>query len=50
MRTVNQATQTAWSQISYTKVRVYIPDLELNIPDENIGAIQFKESISDEDF
>lgn len=49
MRTVNQATQTAWSQISYTKVRVYIPELELDIPDENIGAIQFKESISDED-
>lgn len=49
MRTVNQATQTAWSQISYTKVRVYIPELELDIPDEKIGEIQFKESISDED-
>jgi hypothetical protein len=49
MRTVNQDTQAAWSQISYTKVRVYIPELELSIPDENIGAIRFKESISDDD-
>lgn len=49
MRTVNQATQTAWSQISYTKVRVYIPDLEMSIPDEKIGSIEFSESISDAD-
>ena len=49
MRTVNQATSTAWSEISYTKVRVYIPELELSIPDENISSIKFTESISDED-
>lgn len=49
MRTVNQETQTAWSQISFTKVRVYIPDLEMTIPDEKIGDIQLSESISDED-
>ena len=49
MRTVNQATQTAWSQISYTKARVYIPDLEMSIPDEKIGSIEFSESISDAD-
>lgn len=49
MRTVNQATQTAWSQISYTKVRVYIPELEMSIPDEKISSIEFSESISDAD-
>lgn len=49
MRTVNQATQTAWSQISYTKVRVYLPDLEMSIPDEKVGSIEFSESISDAD-
>ena len=49
MRTVNQATQTAWGQIGYTKVRVYLPSLSLSIPDENIGEVQFEESISDDD-
>lgn len=49
MRTVNEATQTAWSQISYTKVRVYIPELEMSIPDEKISSIEFSESISDAD-
>ena len=49
MRTVDQATQTAWSQISYTKVRVYIPELEMSIPDEKVSSIEFSESISDTD-
>lgn len=49
MRTVNQATQTAWSQISYTKIRVYLPSLSMSIDDSNIGSIKFTESISDTD-
>lgn len=49
MRTVNQATQTAWNQIEYTKVRVYLPELEMSVTDEKIGSIKFKESISDTD-
>ena len=49
MRSVNQETQTAWSQISYTKVRIYLPSLSMSIPDEKIGDIQLTESISDAD-
>ena len=49
MRTVNQATQTAWNQIEYTKVRVYLPELEMSVTDEKIGSIKFKEAISDTD-
>lgn len=49
MRSVNQETQTAWSQISYTKVRIYLPSLSMSIPDEKIGSIEFSESISDAD-
>lgn len=49
MRTVNQVTQTAWNLIEYTKVRVYLPELEMSVTDEKIGSIKFKESISDTD-
>lgn len=49
MRTVNQATQNAWNLIEYTKVRVYLPELEMSVTDEKIGSIKFKESISDTD-
>jgi len=49
MRTANQATQTAWNQIEYTKVRVYLPELEMSVTDEKIGSIKFKEAISDTD-
>lgn len=49
MRTVDQATQTAWSAISYTKIRVYLPSLSMSISDENIGSIKFTEAISDTD-
>ena len=49
MRTVNQATENAWSEISYTKVRVYLPELEMSVDDANIGSISFNEAISDTD-
>ena len=49
MRTVDQATQTAWGAISYTKIRVYLPSLSMSISDENIGSIKFTEAISDTD-
>jgi hypothetical protein len=49
MRTVDQATQTAWSGISYTKIRVYLPSLSMSIDDSKIGSIKFTESISDTD-
>ena len=47
MRTVNQATQDAWSEISYTKKRIYIPGLSSSIDDEYIGSMTMKEAISD---
>ena len=49
MRSVNQATQDAWSEISYTKVRVYLPQLNMNIPVGNIASISLHEAISDID-
>lgn len=49
MRTVNQGTQDAWSEISYTKVRVYLPQLNMNIPSGNIASISLHEAISDTD-
>lgn len=49
MRTVNQATQDAWSEISYTKVRLYLPELNMNIPSGNIASISLHEAISDTD-
>ena len=47
MRTVNQATQDAWSEISYTTKRIYLPELETSIGDESIGSMKMKEAISD---
>lgn len=49
MRTVNQATQTAWATLTYTKIRVYLPSLSMSIEDENLGAVNFEEGISDSD-
>lgn len=49
MRNVNQATQNAWNQISFTKVRVFLPSLSLSIDNSSIGSIKFNESISDTD-
>lgn len=47
MRTVNQATQDAWSEISYTKKRIYLPELEESIDDEHISSMSMEEAISD---
>lgn len=49
MRTVNQATQDAWSEISYTKVRLYLPELDMNIPSGNIASMSLHEAVSDTD-
>ena len=49
MRTVNQATQDAWSEISYTKKRIYLPGLSESIENDYIGSIKMKEAISDDE-
>ena len=49
MRTVNQATQDAWSEISYTSTRFYIPQLSSDIPKAKISSSRLHEAISDTD-
>lgn len=49
MRTVDQATQTAWAQLDYTKTRVYFPGLNQSVQNQNLGAVKFDEGISDTD-
>ncbi len=47
MRSVNTATRNAWNTISYTKIRIYLPDSQTNIGNEYISSIKMKEAISD---
>ena len=49
MRTVNNSTKTAWNTISYTKIRIYLPNLNTSISNEYISSISLEEAISDAD-
>jgi len=49
MRTVSQSAQTAWNNFGYVSKRIYVPELDLSIPDSNITDIELTESISDEE-
>lgn len=49
MRSVNTSTRNAWNTISYTNIRIYLPESETNISDEYISSISMDEAISDTD-